>query len=338
MKKPLIAIVNSSSFGKHFPQHLEQLQEIGDLIRVDVQTKIEPRSLVQKLQGVNAVIASVTPQFASQVLLQLDDLVLLARHGIGCDNVDLDAATSLGIMVSKVQGEVEREALAEHTVALLLGAGRQLHRGYTSVRENRWQDRANYLGIELGKKRIGLIGIGNIGSRVAEILSRGFNAEVCACDPQLSAEEIRKRCAEPLPLEELLATSDVISFHCPLNSNTRRMLSREKFAMLKRGALLVNTCRGELVDEDALIDALKSGRLRGYATDVVEGEPIDGSHRLLLQPNALVVPHLGGYTEESLFGMGQTMVDDVANVFVNGTRPGVLANPKVLEKEHRVWA
>jgi phosphoglycerate dehydrogenase-like enzyme len=115
------------------------------------------------------------------------------------------------------------------------------------------------------------------------------------------------------------------------------MLNAAAFAAMKPGAILINTCRGELLDEDALISALSSGQLRAYGTDVVEGEPIDGSHRLLAQPNVLVVPHLGGYTDESLFGMGQTMVDDVMNVFLYKKLPGVLANPEVLEREHRSW-
>ena len=337
MPKPKIAIVNSSSFGKHFPQHLERLKSMAEVARIDVPIDIETKALAAELQGIHGIIASVTPFFPRAVLERTPELVLIARHGIGCDNVDLEAASSLGILVSRVEGVIEREAVAEHAVTLLLSVGRFIHRGYNSVRESRWQDRALYLGIELRNKRIGLLGIGNIGSRVAEILTLGFHAEVVACDPFLTNEEIRRRHAAPLSLNELLASSDVVSFHCPVNKHTKRMLNRDTFRTMKAGAILINTCRGELLDEDALVDSLRSGHLRAYGADVVEGEPIDGEHRLLSIPNVLIVPHLAGYTDESLFGMGETMVQDVINVFVARKPPGILANPEVIEREYRRW-
>ncbi|MFN8391854.1 MAG: NAD(P)-dependent oxidoreductase [Bdellovibrionota bacterium] len=338
MHRPKIAIVNSSSFGKHFPQHLDQLNEVADVIRVQVPTDVSADALVQELRGVHGIVASVTPRFPKRVLEQLKDLVLLARHGIGCDNVELEAATELGIMVSKVEGIVEREAVAEHAVTLLLAVGRMAPQGFDSVRASRWEDRAKYLGIELRNKKVGIIGIGNIGSRVAEILGRGFQSDVMATDPYVTEDEIRARGARPVSLSELLSSSDIVSFHCPVTAESKRMLNRNAFSLMKKGAILINTCRGELLDEDALIECLESGQLRAYGTDVVEGEPIGGDHRLLAAPHVLVLPHLGGYTTESLFGMGQTMVDDVMNVFVHKKLPGVLANPEVEAKGHRKWA
>ncbi len=337
VNKPKLAILNSSSFGKHFPAQLEAISAVGPVTRVDVPIDVAPEVLVEKLKGVNGIVASVTPRIPGAVMEQLPDLVLIARHGIGCDNVDLEAATNLGILVSKVEGIIEQEALAEHTLTLMLAACRWLPNGHISVREDRWTDRAKYLGLELRHQRIGLVGVGNIGSRVSEILSVGFKAEVVATDPFLSDDEIRRRHATPVALKELFETSDIISFHCPLSGATKRMLNRATFEKLKKGVIIVNTCRGELLDESALCDGLKSGHVRYYATDVVENEPIGSDHRLLQFPNVLVLPHLGGYTNESLSGMGQTMVDDVQNVFVKGTLPGVLANPEILTQEFRKW-
>jgi len=336
-KKPSILILNSSTFGRHFPEHRARLTEIGTVSRVDVPNSIRDEELVEKLAGANAIIASVTPKIPGRVMEQLPELVLIARHGIGCDNVDLDSATNLGILVSKVDGILEQEAVAEHAVALMLGVGRHLHSGYTSVRESKWSDRAHYVAMELKGKRVGIIGIGNIGSRVAEILSLGFRSEVVAQDPLLSEEEIRRRHAKPVSLEELISTSDVISFHCPLTSGTKRMLDKTAFGKLKKGVLLINTCRGELIDETALCDALERGTVGAYGTDVVEGEPIAGDHRLLKYKNVLIVPHLGGFTTESLKGMGETMVKDVERVFEKGELPGVLANPAVAQRKHRSW-
>jgi len=335
--KPKITILNSSSFGKHFPDQLEALSAMGPVNRVDVPIDVPDEVLVERLLGTNALIASVTPKLPGHVLEALPDLVLIARHGIGCDNVDIPAATELGIMVSKVAGEVEQEAVAENTIALLLAVGRHVHSGFISVRESRWSERAKYLGLELKGKRIGIIGIGNIGSRVAQILKDGFRAEVIATDPYLSDAEIKRRGATPVAIEELLSTSLAISFHCPLTSATRRLLNRGSFSTMKRGVIIVNSCRGELLDEDALCEALESGLVGAYGTDVVEGEPINGNHRLLKYPNVLVVPHLGGYTTESLSGMGQTMVDDVRKVFIERGHPGTLANPEVMERERRKW-
>jgi phosphoglycerate dehydrogenase-like enzyme len=335
--KPDIVILNSSSFGKHHPDQIRRLEEFAKLRRVNVPADISAKELTAALGNPDGIIASVTPRIPGQTLQALTKLTLLARHGIGCDNVDLKAATELGIPVAKVEGIVERDAVAELALALILSAARYLQPGAIAVKESRWQDRSQFIGIELRNKRIGLIGLGNIGSRVAEILSRGFNSEVVACDPYLPQEAFSERCARSVSLDELLQSSDVISFHCPLKEDTRRMLGRDRFRLIKPGAILINTCRGELLEEEILVDALKSGQLRAYGTDVVEGEPIDGSHRLLKLPNVIVLPHLGGYSVESLRGMGETMVNDCIRVFQKGEPPALLANPEVLNKGLRRW-
>ena len=127
-KRPRLAIVNSSSFGKHFQEHLTALEAVGDVHRVDVPKDISMTPLIDQLRGVNGIVASVTPRFPAEVLERLPELVMIARHGIGCDNVDLEAATTHGILVSKVEGIVEQEAVAEHAIALMLSAGRFIDR------------------------------------------------------------------------------------------------------------------------------------------------------------------------------------------------------------------
>lgn len=337
MIKPKIVILNSSSFGKHHPDQIKRLEQFSDLRRVNVPADISAKELTAALGSPDGIIASVTPKIPGETLKALPTLKLLARHGIGCDNVDLKAATGLGIPVSKVEGVVERDAVAELAVALILSCARYLQPGAIAVKESRWQDRSQFIGVELRKKRIGLIGLGNIGSRVAEIMSRGFNSEVVAFDPHITEAQFVERCARSVSIDELLSTSDVISFHCPLKEDSRRILNRERFRVVKRGAILINTCRGELLEEDTLIDTLKTGQLMAYGTDVVEGEPIDGSHRLLKLPNVVVLPHLGGYSVESLRGMGETMVGDCERVFIKGEPPALLANPEVFQGELRRW-
>jgi phosphoglycerate dehydrogenase-like enzyme len=331
MSRPLISIVNSSTFGKHFTDHISTLEAFADIQHVTVPSDIDGDALAEKIKDSDGIIASVTPRFPRKTLEQCTKLKLLARHGIGCDNVDLEAATELGIQVSRVKGIVEREAVAEYAIALLMAGSRQLPQGVQAVKGSNWASRSRMVGMELLGKTIGIIGLGNIGSRSAEILSNGFNANVIAVDPYIAKERFKQFNATEVTLDELISRANGILFHCPLTDETKRMLGRAQFAAMQKNAVLVNTCRGELVDEDALYEALQNGPLGAYATDVVEGEPIDGNHRLAKLDNAIITPHLGGYSWESLHGMGQTCVDDTVSVFQNNGIAGELANPEVLK-------
>jgi len=333
MKRPLISIVNSSTFGKHFTEHISTLEKFADIQHVTVPADIEADTLAEKIKNSDGIIASVTPRFSRKTLEQCAKLKLLVRHGIGCDNVDLVAATELGISVSRVKGIVEREAVAEYAVALLMAASRQLPQGSQAVKNSQWARRSRMVGMELQGKTIGIIGLGNIGSRSAEILSKGFNANIIAADPYIDKERFKQFNAREVSLEELIR-SNAILFHGPLTAETKRMIGKAQFAAMQKGAVLVNNCRGELIDEEALYEALQKGPLGAYATDVVEGEPIDGNHRLAKLDNVIITPHLGGYSWESLRGMGQTAVDDMVSVFQNNGIAGELANPEVLKK-HR---
>ena len=334
MNRPLISIVNSSTFGKHFTEHIGTLEKFADVQHITVPADIEADTLAEKIKNSDGIIASVTPKFPRKTLEQCTKLKLLARHGIGCDNVDLVAATELGIQVSRVKGIVEREAVAEYAVALLMAVSRLLPQGSQAVKNSQWASRSRMVGMELQGKTIGIIGLGNIGSRSAEILSKGFNANIIASDPYIKKERFLQFNATEVTLDELISRSNAILFHCPLTAETKRMLGKSQFANMKKGAVLVNTCRGELVDEDALYEALQNGTIGAYGTDVVEGEPIDGNHRLAKLDNVIITPHLGGYSWESLHGMGQTCVDDTVSVFQNNGIAGELANPEVL-KNHR---
>lgn len=331
MNKPLISIVNSSTFGKHFSEHISTLEKFAAIQHITVPADIDADALAEKIKESDGIIASVTPKFPRKTLEQCTKLKLLARHGIGCDNVDLVAATELGIQVSRVKGIVEREAVAEYAVALLMAASRLLPQGAQAVQNSAWATRSRMVGMELQGKTIGIIGLGNIGSRSAEILSNGFRANIIASDPYITKERFTEFNATAVTLDELISRSNAILFHCPLTAETKRMIGKAEFAAMKKGAVLVNTCRGELVDEDALYAALQQGPLGAYATDVVEGEPIDGDHRLAKLDNAIITPHLGGYSWESLHGMGQTCVDDTVAVFQHNGIAGELANPEVLK-------
>lgn len=335
--RPTIAIVNSSSFGRSFPEHLARLERFATVQRVEIPNGSPPAVFHDRLAAADGIIASVTPGYSRAVLAGLPRLRILARHGVGCDNVDLACCTELGIAVSKVGPEVEREAVAQMTLALVHAVARQVVGGVDAVRRGGWADRARLpLGIDLCGATVGLVGLGAIGSTVARILSLGYRARVVACDPFVTAAEAAARHATLVSFAELVATSEVISLHCPLTADTTRLFDAATLARVRPGVIIVNTTRGEILDEDALVAALEAGTVGGYATDVVEGEPIGADHRLLRTRNVVVTPHLGGYSRHSLRGMGQTMVDDMEAVFVGGGHPGVLANPALARGDSRV--
>ena len=336
--RPRIAVVNSSSFGRVFPEHWDALASFAEVTRIQVPVTIAPEEFIAKLRGFHGILASVNPDYSETVLRALKDLVVITRHGIGFNNVDVRTATALGIPVTKVAGPVERISVAEQTLALLFSLARKIPQADAAVRRGAWADRASFIGVEVTRKKVGVIGAGNIGSMVIEMLSHGFACDVMAYDPARSAYELRSWGARETPLEEIVATADIIALQCALTPSSHHILNAEQFARMKRGVLIVNSARGELVDDRALVDALRSGQVGGYAGDVVEGEPIGAAHHLLTAPNCIIVPHLGGYSYESLRGMGETMVEDLREVFVHGRTPVKhLVDPAVAARGLRPW-
>jgi phosphoglycerate dehydrogenase-like enzyme len=327
--KPRIAIVNSSSFGVSFPRHLARLKRVGTVRRVRTGPKATGLALARAVRGCRAIVASVQPYYDAGFFRRTPDLVLLARHGIGVNNIDLEAATRCGVIVTKVPGVVEREAMAEETIALMLAVARKITGAYRAVAAGRWATRPDFVGRELGGRTIGLIGFGNIGSRVGCMLVRGFGARVLARDPGVPGARMRRVGVRPASLAAVLAQSDIISLHASLNPTSRGIISAAAIRKMRPGTLLVNTARGELVVERAVVKALRAGRLGGLATDVVADEPATGRHPFLRCPNTIVVPHIGAYTTESLGAMGDKMCADLEAVFVRRRRPSEVVNPAV---------
>lgn len=333
--RPRIAIVNSSSFGRYFPKHLERLSTLGEVRRLDFPPHIDGRALAEALRGFPILIVSVTPRFGPEFFAHKDETWLIARHGIGVDNIHLPSATAHGVLVTRVTPWMEREAVAELTVGLLLALLRRIPEAAAAVRAGRWAERAAFVGWELRGKTVGLIGFGNIGSRVGEILAQGFRARVLAYDPNVPPEVIRAAGAEPADLDTLLREADILSLHAALTEENIHMLSREAFAKMKPGVILVNTARGELIDEAALIAALEEGRVAGAALDLMTEEPIPADHPLLRFPNVLIVPHIAAYTRETLRRMGEKVISDVERV-LRGEIPEEVVNPEVLPHA-RAW-
>lgn len=323
-----IAIVNSSSFGQYFKKHIQKLSSIGKVNRFIFDKNISGKELAKKLKGYHIIIASVTPNYTKEFFENNKDVFLITRHGIGINNIDIKSATEHNVIVTKVSGIIEKEAMAEHTITLMLATARKIVPAYDAVMHNRWKNRASFVGIELKNKKIGIIGCGNIGERVVEILKNGFNSKILVYDPYVSKEKIKKLGAKLVSLDKLIVESDIISLHASLNKTSYHLLKEKHFRKMNRGIIIINTARGELIEEKSLIKYLKNKKIAGLGLDVVEGEPINKNHPLLNFDNTVIVPHIGAYTLESLEKMGNKVIDDIEKVLHNRI-PEDIVNPEI---------
>lgn len=326
-----IAIVNSSSFGNIFPEHIERLEALGEVKRFTLPKDVGGKELAEHLQGYGIIIASVTAWYNEEFFEYKDKTLLISRHGIGYNNIDVAAATQKGTLVTKVSSLIEREAVAENAVALLMTVMRKVREASFKAKAGKWAERAKFVGNEIKGKTVGVIGFGNIGSRVGEILKNGFNAELIAYDPGLPTEQIKEKGATPVSLEELLGTADIISLNACITQDNYHLLSAREFALLKKHVFIVNTARGELMDETALRAALDNGTVAGIGLDVIEGEPITETHPLLAYENVVITPHTSAYTYECLYGMGDKVVTDVERVLA-GKVPEDVINTELLAR------
>ena len=324
-----IGIVNSSTFLLYFPHLEERLRRRGEIERIWVDKNISGRELAERTKDCDCIVASVTPRYTEEFFHLHDRLKLISRHGAGYDNVDLSAATRQGVLVTRVSGEEEKDAVAELALTLILDSLRKTPFAYQAVREKRWMDRKDFVGRELRGKRVGVIGMGRIGSRMVEILRKGFDCEVLVYDPGAEEERIIDKGGIPVTLEELLSRSDIITLHASLTSENYHLLGEREFSLMKEGVVLVNTARGELLEEKALLKALEEGKVEMAGLDVVENEPPSPDHPFLREKKILLLPHIAAYTRETLERMDRKIVEDIEAV-VEGRIPREVINPEVL--------
>lgn len=292
-------------------------------------TRHEPELQPEQLVGLDGLIV-LTPRVTARSLADANDLLVLARFGVGYDSVDVDACTERDTAVTITAGAVDRP-VAEATVAWLLALTHRVRSKDRLVREGRWDDRSQYMGLELRDRTLGLVGCGGIGRRVIELL-RGFGMQTpCVFDPFVSPEQILACGARPTTLDELLAEADFVSLHCPLNESTRGLIGTAQLARMKPTAFLVNTARGGIVDEDALHAALVAGRIAGAALDCFAVEPVVGPSRFADCENVLLAPHAIAWTEELFRDLGRSAIGSVTELLA-GRRPPGLLNPQVLDR------
>ena len=293
-------LVTATSYGQHDAGLRSELEAaVGRVTYNETGRPLSSSQLAALLPGVDGFIAGLDAIDAA-ALAAADWLRVVARYGVGVDNVDLAAAAVRGIVVTNTPGANAR-SVAELTVALLLLLARPVLRAAAETRAGGWP---RLPGLSLAGKTVGLVGFGAIGRQTARLLA-GFDCRLLAYDPLLNEATAAALGVRPAGLDELLAASDFVSLHAPVTPATRGMVDVAFLARMKPGAALVNTARGELVDEAALLGALTSGRLRGAALDAFAAEPPGGDNPLLALPNVIATPHMGAHTDGATTAMGR---------------------------------
>jgi D-3-phosphoglycerate dehydrogenase len=286
------------------------------------------------MDGTIALIVRGMTQISGRVISEAHDLRVIGRTGVGYDNIDVNAATELGIPVVFTPGAGAR-AVAEGTLAMILALVKQLPELDHRTRCGDWQARETVRIGDLEGTVLGIIGLGRIGREVA-LLARTFTMRIISYDPAVTKDQADELGVELVDFEHLLKTSDIISIHAPLNAQTRGMFTAHRLGMVKRGAILVNLARGALVESlDVLEEALKAGKLSGLALDVYPLEPPDNSHPIFRHRNVLFSPHAMGLSVKAAHATFVMVSTGVAAVLDNQI-PGNIVNPEVFKRGLRV--
>ncbi|MGH9137205.1 MAG: phosphoglycerate dehydrogenase [Acidimicrobiales bacterium] len=287
------------------PAGLDRLRAAGH--EVEVRLGLSPDDLLDAIRDANALIIRSATKVTADVLDAADDLVVVGRAGIGLDNVDVEAATRQGVMVVNAPQSNILSA-AEHTMALLLAQARNVPQAHAALREGRWE-RSRWEGVELADKTLGIVGLGRIGRLVAQ-RALAFGMRLVAYDPFVAPERARQLSVDLVPLERLVEISDFVSLHVAKTKDTVGLVGAELLAKAKPGLRIINVARGGIVDEQALADAIRAGRVAGAALDVFDEEPTTSSPLFELD-EVVVTPHLGASTREAQDKAGDTIADMV---------------------------
>lgn len=284
---------------------IERLRAAG--MEVDVHDNIGTEELQSVLSAYDGIVVRSRTKVRAQLIDAAPNLKVIVRGGVGLDTIDADYARSKGITVLNTP-LASSASVAELTIAYLFALARSIYQTTASMKAGKWEKK-KFEGDEIGGKTLGIIGVGNIGSEVARRAS-ALKMKVLAYDSYISSAEG----VEMVSLDELLALSDYVTFHLPLTDETRNMISHTAFAKMKDGVRLVNCARGGIVDEDALYDALVSGKVAGAALDVYTQEPCQG-HRLYSLDQVIGSPHIGAATHEAQARIGTEVADKLIDIY-----------------------
>ncbi|HWL26237.1 MAG TPA: phosphoglycerate dehydrogenase [Ureibacillus sp.] len=294
-------------------------QETDLNLNIIVDTGLTPEQLISKIEDVDVLLVRSQTKVTREIIEAAKNLKLIGRAGVGVDNIDLNAATEHGIIVVNAP-DGNTNSAAEHTIAMMTSLARHIPQAYNSLKNGVW-DRKSYVGVELKNKTLGVIGFGRIGVEVA-YRAKGQRMEVMAYDPFLTEERAEKLGVKKATVEEICVAADFITVHTPLLPDTKNLLNKEKFAMMKDGVRIINCARGGIINEDDLYDAIVNGKVAGAALDVFVEEPAT-DHKLLTLPQVIATPHLGASTVEAQ----ESVAVDVSNDIIKFFKTGTVTNP-----------
>jgi D-3-phosphoglycerate dehydrogenase len=307
--------------------HPDGLALLESEARVIVTTEETEEGMIGVAAEADGILFRIRPACTASLMAACKRLRVVGRHGVGLDTVDIPAATRLGVAVVHAPGS-NSQAVAEHTLMLMLGCVKRARQIDRMTRAGDWTAKTRAGNVELAGKTLGIIGVGNIGRRVATFAG-AIGMRVLGYDKYVPADEVRRRGAEPVEsLEALLPQVDVLTCHTPLTEDTRGMINARTLALLKDGAIYINTCRGGVQDERALFEALTRGTLRAAGLDVFEEEPSPVDNPLLNLDNVIVSSHVAGVTVEATRQAAMQVAGEMLRV-LRGERPQVLVNPEV---------
>lgn len=291
-------------------------QEGIDILRqvaeVDVNTGLPEEKLCEIIGGYDALVIRSGTQVTAPVLKAATKLQIIGRAGVGVDNVDVPVATERGVIVVNSPGG-NTIAAAEHTVALLLALSRNIPQAYKSMQAKEW-NRSKFTGNEVYKKTLGVLGLGKIGQEVAK-RCQSFGMKVLAYDPFISNEAAAAIGAELVDFQDCIKRADYLTLHLPKNKETAGLIGAKEFDMMKDGVRIINVARGGIISDEALIAAIKSGKVAGAAIDVFEKEPPDFANELFDLPSVITTPHLGASTEEAQTNVAIDVAEQIVDVF-----------------------
>ena len=267
---------------------------------VDVKLKLPVDELIKIIPHYDALVVRSETKVTRAVIEAADNLKVIGRAGVGVDNIDVEAATQKGIIVLNAP-EGNTVAATEMTLAVMLSLARNVPQAHASIQQGKWE-RSKFIGVELRGKTLGILGLGRIGTGVAK-RAVAMEMEVVAYDPFISAGHAKALGLELAELDEVIRRADFITLHLPLTNDTKNLINRESLATMKDGVRIINCARGGTIDEEALAEALQSGKVAGAALDVFAKEPVDPTNPLIGLPNVVLTPHLGASTAEAQVGV-----------------------------------
>lgn len=294
-------------------------------IEVDVNTNLSKEHLTEKIKDYHGLAIRSATKVTAEIIDEAKNLRVIGRAGIGLDNVDIKAATKRGIVVMNAP-EGNMITTAEHTISMMLALSRNIPQATISMKARKWEKK-RFIGRELSNKTIGIIGLGRIGSIVAD-RAKGLKMNIIAYDPFISKDKVHEMGIERVSLDEIFARSHYITLHMPLNEETRNLINAEAFNKMKDGVMIINCARGGIINEKDLYEAIKSGKVAGAALDVFEQEPPEDNPLFELD-EVICTPHLGASTDEAQENVAVAIAEQITNYLIHGTIKNAVNVPSV---------